>query len=126
LTRQIIRTSDAPSSPLFSQAIKAGNTVYVSGIVGIDPKTNQLAGSTIQEQTRQALANCESILRAAGAALADVVEVLVLLTRPADFAGLNEEYAKFFPTDPPTRAVAKLGVELPNVLVSIRMTAVLD
>jgi 2-iminobutanoate/2-iminopropanoate deaminase len=54
------------------------------------------------------------------------VEVLVLLTRPNDFAGLNEEYAKFFPTDPPTRAVAKLGVELPNVLVSIKMTAALQ
>jgi 2-iminobutanoate/2-iminopropanoate deaminase len=125
MTRQIIRTSDAPNSPLFSQAIKAGNTVYVSGIVGIDPKTYQLAGSTIQEQTRQALVNCQNILRSAGAALTDVVEVLVLLTRPGDFAGLNEEYAKFFPTDPPTRAVAKLGVELPNVLVSIKMTAVL-
>jgi 2-iminobutanoate/2-iminopropanoate deaminase len=69
--------------------------------------------------------NCQNILRSAGAALTDVVEVLVLLTRPGDFAGLNEEYAKFFPTDPPTRAVAKLGVELPNVLVSIKMTAVL-
>jgi 2-iminobutanoate/2-iminopropanoate deaminase len=125
MTRQIIRTSDAPDSPLFSQAIKAGNTVYISGIVGIDPKTNQLAGSTIQEQTRQALINCENILRAASAALTDVVEVLVLLTRPADFAGMNEEYAKFFPADPPTRAVAKLGVELPNILVSIKMTAVL-
>jgi 2-iminobutanoate/2-iminopropanoate deaminase len=111
--------------PLFSQAIKAGNTVYMSGIVGVDPKTNQLAGSTIQEQTRQALANCESILRVAGGALTDVVEVMVLLTRPGDFAGLNEEYAKFFPADPPTRAVAKLGVELPNVLVSIKMTAVI-
>ena len=125
MTRQIIRASDAPSSRLFSQAIKAGNTVYLSGIVGIDPKTNQLAGSTIQEQTRQALFNCENILRSAGATLTDVVEVLVLLTRPADFAGPNEEYAKFFPTDPPTRAVAKLGVELPNVLVSIKMTAVI-
>jgi 2-iminobutanoate/2-iminopropanoate deaminase len=125
MTRQIIRTSDAPNSPLFSQAIKAGNTVYISGIVGIDPKTNQLAGSTIQEQTRQALINCENILRAASAALTDVVEVLVLLTRPADFAGMNEEYAQFFPADPPTRAVAKLGVELPNILVSIKMTAVL-
>ena len=125
MTRQIIRTPDAPSSPLYSQAIKVGSTVYVSGTVGIDPKTNQLAGSTIQEQTRQALANCESILRAAGAALQDVVEVLVLLARPGDFAGLNEEYVKFFPTDPLSRAVTKLGVELPNVLVSIKMTAVL-
>jgi 2-iminobutanoate/2-iminopropanoate deaminase len=85
-----------------------------------------LAGSTIQEQTRQALVNCENILRAAGARLENVVEVLVLLTRPNDFAGLNEEYAKFFPTDPPARAVAKLGVELPNLLVSIKMTALLD
>jgi len=123
--KQIIRTADAPTSALFSQAVKAGSTVYVSGIVGIDPKTNQMAGSTVQEQTRQALINCRNILRAAGADLGDVVDVLVLLTRPADFAGLNEEYAKFFPADPPARAVAKLGVELPNVLVSIKMTAVL-
>src|SRR3984885_16294301 len=74
MTRHIIRTPDAPSSALYSQAIKAGSTVYVSGTVGVDPKTNQLAGSTIQEQTRQALANCESILPAAGAALPDGVE----------------------------------------------------
>jgi 2-iminobutanoate/2-iminopropanoate deaminase len=124
MTRQIIRISDAPGSALFSQAVKVGSTVYVSGIAGIDPKTNTLAGSTIQEQTRQALINCENILGAAGAKREDVVEVLVLLARPNDFAGLNEEYARFFPTDPPTRAVAKLGVELPNVLVSIKMTAV--
>jgi 2-iminobutanoate/2-iminopropanoate deaminase len=123
--KQIIRTPDAPSSPLFSQAIKAGSTVYVSGIVGMDPKTNQMAGSTIQEQARQALANCQNILRAAGATFDDVVEVQVLLTRPHDFAGLNEEYAKAFPTDPPARSVVKLGVELPNILVSIKMTAVL-
>jgi 2-iminobutanoate/2-iminopropanoate deaminase len=125
MTREIIRTSDAPSSGLFSQAVKVGSTVYVPGIVGIDPKTNELAGSTIQEQTRQALINCESILLAAGAKLNDVVDVLVLLARPTDFAGLNEEYAKFFPTDPPARAVAKLGMEVPSVLVSIKMTAVL-
>ena len=123
--RQVVRTPDAPSSPLFSQAIKMGSTVYLSGIAGIDPRTNQVAGSTIQEQTRQALINCQNILRAAGATLEDVVEVQVLLTRPNDFAGLNEEYVKFFPTNPPTRSVAKLGVELPNLLVSIKMTAVL-
>jgi 2-iminobutanoate/2-iminopropanoate deaminase len=125
MTRQIIQTPDAPNSPLFSQAIRVGSNIYVSGIVGMDPGTKQMAGPTIQEQTRQALINCENILRAAGATLENVVEVLVLLTRPSDFAGLNEEYAKYFPTDPPARAVAKLGVELPNVLVSIKMTAVL-
>lgn len=125
MTRQIIQTPNAPGSALFSQAIKVGSNIYLSGIVGIDPETNQLAGVTIQEQTRQALVNCENILRAAGAQLENVVEVLVLLAKPDDFAGLNEEYAKLFPTDPPTRAVGKLGVELPNVLVSIKMTAVL-
>jgi len=125
VTRQIIRTPGAPSSPLFSQAIQVGSTIYVSGTAGMDPATNQMAGTTIQEQTRQALVNCQSILRAAGASLENVVEVQVLLAKPSDFAGLNEEYAKFFPTDPPARAVAKLGVELPNLLVSIKMTAVL-
>lgn len=123
MTKQIIRTSDAPSSALFSQAIKVGSVVYVSGITGIDPKTNQIAGSTIQDQTRRALINCQNILRAAGTTLENVVEVCVLLARPDDFAGLNEEYVKFFPTDPPVRAVARLGVELPNVLVSMTMTA---
>jgi 2-iminobutanoate/2-iminopropanoate deaminase len=95
----------------------------VSGLVGIDVNTGKLAGSTIQEQTRQALLNCETILRAAGATLEDVVEVGVLLTNPTDFTGMNEEYATWFPAHPPTRYVAKLGVVIPDVLVSIRMTA---
>ena len=102
MLKQVIRTSDAPASPLFSQAVKVGGTVYVSGIVGADPKTGEPAGATVQEQTRQALVNCENILKAAGA-----------------------EYAKFFPHDPPARAVSRLGPELSNVLVSIKMIAVL-
>ena len=125
MAKQIIHTPDAPASQLFSQAVKVGSTIYVAGMVGIDPKTNQLAGSTIQQQTRQALLNCESVLRAAGASLEHVVDVHVLLARPGDFAGLNQAYAEFFPACPPARAVAKLGVELPNVLVSIKLTAVL-
>jgi 2-iminobutanoate/2-iminopropanoate deaminase len=122
---QIIRTPNAPSSPLFSQGVKVGNTVYLSGIVGIDPATSQLAGPTIEEQMRQALLNCENILKAAGASREDVVDVHVLLARPGDFAGLNEEYVKFFPIDPPARAVSRLGPELPNLLVSVKMIAVL-
>jgi 2-iminobutanoate/2-iminopropanoate deaminase len=121
--REVINTPSAPSSPLYSQAAKAGQHVYVSGLVGIDVSTGNIAGSTVQEQTRQAFTNCEAILDAAGATLDDVVEVGVLLTDPTDFTGMNEEYATWFPTDPPTRYVAKLGVEIPNVLVSIRMTA---
>lgn len=123
MARQIVTSADAPTSPLFSQAVKAGPHVYVSGAAGLDPRTGALAGETIQDQVRQALTNCETILRAASASLDDVVEVGVLLTNPADFAGLNEEYARWFPVDPPARYVAKLGVELPGLLVSIRMTA---
>ena len=121
--REVINTPGAPGSPLYSQAVKAGQHIYVSGLVGIDVSTGELAGATIREQTRQALTNCEVILSAAGATLDDVVEVGVLLTDPADFTGMNEEYATWFPSDPPTRYVAKLGVEIPNLLVSIRMTA---
>ena len=123
MPRQIITTANAPSSPLYSQGVKAGPHVLVSGIVGIDPSTGSLAGDTIQDQTRQALTNCQAILQAGGASLDDVIEVGILLTTPADFAGLNEEYALWFPAEPPTRYVAKLGVELPGLLVSIRMTA---
>jgi 2-iminobutanoate/2-iminopropanoate deaminase len=121
--REIIKTPSAPSSPLFSQAVKAGPHIYVSGLVGVDVTTGKLAGPTIQEQTRQALANCQLVLRAAGAALSDVVEVGVLLSNPTDFDGMNEEYASWFPVDPPARYAAKLGAEIPGLLVSIRMTA---
>jgi enamine deaminase RidA (YjgF/YER057c/UK114 family) len=103
--------------------VKAGRHIYVSGLVGVNASTGELAGSTIQEQTRQALTNCEAVLRAAGATLRDVVEVGVLLTNPTDFAGMNGEYASWFSAEPPTRYVAKLGVEIADVLVSIRMTA---
>src|SRR5262245_19965495 len=125
MKREIIHIPDAPRSPLYSQAVKVGPTIYVTGVPGLDPQTNKVAGPTIQEQTRQALINCENILRAAGAQLDDVVEVQVLLARPGDFAGLNEEYAEFFAKDPPVRSVARLGPDLGDILVSIRMTAVI-
>ena len=123
--REVVSTPKAPSSPLYSQGVKAGEHVHVSGLVGIDVSTGNLAGATIQEQTRQALINCQAVLHAAGATLEDVIEVGVLLTNPTDFAGMNDEYATWFPAEPPTRYVAKLGVEIPGVLVSIRMTAFL-
>jgi 2-iminobutanoate/2-iminopropanoate deaminase len=123
MTREIVNSAQAPGSPLFSQGVKAGPFVFVSGMVGIDSNSGHLAGDSIQDQTRQALANCESILQAAGASMGDVVEVGVLLSNSSDFTELNAEYARWFPHDPPARYVAKLGVELPGVLVSIRMTA---
>ena len=123
MPRQIITTPKAPVSPLFSQGVRAGSQVIVSGTTGIDPSTGLMAGDDIQAQTRQALANCEAVLQEAGGTLDDVVEVGVLLADPGDFEGMNEEYARWFPSDPPARYAAKLGAEIPGLLVSIRMTA---
>lgn len=111
---------------MFSQGVKTGNTIYVAGMAGIDPRTSEMAGPSIQEQTRQSIANCRAVLEAGGAGLADVVSVTVLLANPADWQGLNEAYATAFPTNPPTRMVCRLGPDLPGVLVSIAMIAELD
>jgi len=123
MSKQIIATGVAPGSPLYSQGVRVGPFVYVSGMVGVDAARGELAGPTIQEQTRQALQNCVAIVEAGGGKLDDVVQVTVLLADPSDFTGMNEAYAEVFMTDPPARAVAKLGVELPGVLVSIMLTA---
>lgn len=123
MTKRIITTPLAPSSPLWSQGVRVGATIHVSGMTGTDPATGRLAGASIQAQTQQALRNGLAVVEAGGGSLDDVVQVTVLLTDPADFGGMNEAYADVFPADPPTRAVAKLGVLLPDVLVSILMTA---
>lgn len=125
MRREIIQTEDAPRSVLYSQGIRAGRTIYVSGMAGIDVTTQRPAGPTIQEQTRQALRNCAAVLRAGGASLADVVEVQGLLARPEDFSGFNEAYGEIFSASPPARSVARLGPELPGLLVSVRLTAVI-
>ena len=124
--REVIVTPLAPSSPAYSQGIRSGGHVYVSGTVGVDVATGMVAGPTIQEQTRRALENCFEILAAAGATLEDVVEVGVLLADPGDFAGMNESYRQTFAENPPARYVAKLGAVIPGVLVSIRMTAIVE
>ena len=124
MPRQIITTREAPQSPLFPQGVRAGSHIWVSGMTGMDPVSGQMVGPTIQEQTRQALTNCERIIDAGGGSRDDIVEVGVLLAHPGDFAGLNEVYAQYFPDGSPARYVARLGPELPGVLISIRVTAV--
>lgn len=123
MAREIIHTDGAPSSPLYAQGVRAGETIWLSGMVGIDAATAQLAGPSVGEQTRQAVANCATVLAAGGASLDDVVEVGILLAEPDDFTAMNQAWAELFPVDPPTRYVAKLGVSLPGILVSVRMTA---
>ena len=123
--KQILSSPDLPSSPVYSHGVKVGNTIYLSGIIAFDPSTKKVEAKTIEEQTERAIRNCEIVLRIGGAALKDVVQVVVLLKNPQDFESMNKAYAKIFPKDQPSRAVSKLGVDLPNVLVSVMMTAVI-
>ena len=126
MPREIISTSDAPKFPAYSQAAKAGNTVYVAGTVGVDVRTGEFAGPTIEQQTRQALLNCQTILRAAGAELDDAVMVHTLLLRSEDADGVTTVFDEFFPGVKPPRCVSRIGVDRPGLLVSIAMVAVID
>ena len=123
--KKVLFSAELPSSALYSHGIKVGSTIYLSGIVGFDPSTKRVEAKTVEEQTERAIRNCELILRTGGASLEDVVQVIVLLKNPGDFDSMNRAYSKIFPKDQPARAVAKLGVDLPNILVSVMMTAVI-
>jgi len=126
MPREVISTPEAPEYPTYSQAVKVGNTIYVAGTTGVDVKTGEFAGPTVQEQARQALLNCQAILRAGGAELSDAVMVHTLLMRPEDADGLIEVFDEFFPDVRPPRCVSKIGVDRPGLLVSIAMVAVTD
>jgi 2-iminobutanoate/2-iminopropanoate deaminase len=126
MPREVISTAEVPEHPAFSQAVKAGNTIYVAGTMGVDVATGELAGPTVKEQARQSLLNCQAILRAAGAELSDAAMVHTLLLRPEDADSVIEVFEEFFPDVRPPRCVSKLGVDRPGLLVSIAMVAVTD
>ena len=114
----------APHSP-YSHAVVANGFVFVSGQIAVKPGGGpmEIAGTTMQEQTRQAFLNVQAILEASGSSLDRIVKVTVLLARPDLFQEMNEAYAEFFPGPKPARSVARLGVEMPGVLVSIEAIA---
>jgi 2-iminobutanoate/2-iminopropanoate deaminase len=126
MARVVISTPEAPEYPTYSQAVKAGNTIYVAGTPGVDVATGEFAGPTAREQARQSLRNCAAILRAAGADLSDAVMVHTLLLRPEDADAVIEVFDEFFPEVRPPRFVSRLGVDRPGLLVSIAMIAVID
>ena len=102
---QPIHTPNAPAAiGPYSQAVQAGNMLFVSGQIPIDPATGAFAGDDIVTQTRQSLTNVQNILAAAGYTCADVVKTTVLLADIADFAAMNAVYAEFFTGDCPARA----------------------
>lgn len=125
MPRSIIFTPDAPTPPpAYSQAVTAAGLVFVSGTSPHDPVTGALA-PTIQEQTRQGLTNVAAILSAAGSALDKAVSFTVILADEDDFAGMNEEWLRWFPSDPPARQGAKLPARIPGLKISIAAIAAL-
>jgi 2-iminobutanoate/2-iminopropanoate deaminase len=124
MARQIVATSNAAKSPpTYSQAVKAAGLVFVSGTAPADPATGALKGATIQEQTRQCLTNVAAILEAAGSSMDKIVQATVVLADEDDFAGMNEEWLRWFPSNPPARQGAKLPARIPGLKVSIAVIA---
>ena len=110
MTKIIVHTDAAPTSPMYSQAVKAGGLVFVAGQGPIDPRTGNVVGETIQEQTAQCLRNVSAILSAAGSSLEKAVSATFILAEPDDFKGMNEEWVKWFPTEQPARQGARLPI----------------
>ncbi len=124
MAKQIIHTDKAPKSLAgYSQAVKANGFIFVAGQGPFDPVTGDVVGATIQEHTRQCLKNVQAILEAAGSSMEDVVSATFILGDPDEFAGMNEEWGKWFPNDPPARQGAKLPISPKGMKVSIAVIA---
>ena len=124
MARQIIFTPKAARPPAtYSQAVKAAGLVFVSGTAPTDPVSGSIRGTTIQEQTRQCLTNIAAILAEAGSSMDKIVSATVVLADEDDFAGMNEEWLRWFPANPPARQGAKLPVRVPGLKISIAAIA---
>jgi 2-iminobutanoate/2-iminopropanoate deaminase len=124
MPREIVYTPKAPKPPAtYSQAVKAAGLVFVSGTAPHDPVNGQIKGTTIQEQTRQCLTNIAAILEQAGSSLDKIVAATIVLSDEDDFAGMNEEWLRWFPSNPPARQGAKLPARIPGLKVSIAAIA---
>ncbi|MEI8307126.1 MAG: RidA family protein [Chloroflexales bacterium] len=110
MQRTVISTQDAPAAiGPYSQAVRAGDLIFLSGQLPVDPASGQLVDSDIGAMTRQIFANISAVLAAAGSALDSVVKVTVFLADMGDFAAMNVAYAEFFRADPPARSTVQVA-----------------
>lgn len=121
---QIISTTGAPGAiGPYSQGVKAGDFLFVSGQLPIDPATGAFPEGGVAEQTRQSLNNVKAIVEAAGMTMADVVRVGVFLQDMGDFAAMNAVYGEFFTSDCPARAAVEVAKLPKDALVEIEAIA---
>ncbi|MFP3198443.1 MAG: RidA family protein [Thermoproteus sp.] len=123
--REVVYTKAAPE-PIgpYSQAVKAGNLLFVSGQIPVDPKTGDVVKGGIREQTRQVLENIKAVLEAAGYGLSDVAMAFVFLADLSLFGQFNEVYAEYFREKPPARVTVQAAGLPRGVLVEIAVIAV--
>lgn len=123
--RQIITTDAAPAAiGPYSQAVRVGETIYLSGQIGIDPATGEMVAGGVVPETHQVLANARAVLEAAGFTPADVVQSIVFLADMGDYGTVNEIYSEFFPGEAPARAAVQVARLPKDARVEIMMTAV--
>lgn len=126
MQRSAISTPNAPAAiGPYSQAIKAGNMLFLSGQIPLDPKTGAMVDGGIVEQTRQVFANIEAILKAAGASFDHVVSASVFVADMNDFGKVNEVYGSYFAAPAPARATVQVARLPKDAKVEIQVTAVL-
>jgi 2-iminobutanoate/2-iminopropanoate deaminase len=123
--RDIIRTPNAPA-PIgpYSQAVRAGGLVFVSGQIPIDPATGQFVAGDVASQTRRVLENLKAVLEAAGTRLDRVVRTTIFLRDINDFPRMNEVYATFFPSEPPARSTLQAGALPKGAAVEVDAIAI--
>ena len=108
--KKIVKTLSAPQAiGPYSQAIQAGNFLFVSGQIPIDPKTGNVVQADIKIQVSLVMNNAKAILEAAGYGMSDVVKSTIYVKNMADFGAMNEVYGTYFPTDPPARATVEVS-----------------
>lgn len=124
MSKNVISTSKAPAAlGPYSQAIRWGDLIFVSGQIPIDPATSQLVGDDVAAQTERVLKNLAAILEAAGASLGQVLKTTVYLRDLNDFGKMNEVYARFFSEQPPARATVQVARLPRDVSVEIEAVA---
>ena len=122
--RYTVESNEAPKAiGPYSQGIKAGGFVFVSGQVALDPKTGEMVGADVAAQTERVLQNLQAIVEAAGSGLDRVVKSTVYLRTMKDFAAMNEVYKKYFKNDPPARATVAVAGLPKDALVEIDVVA---
>jgi 2-iminobutanoate/2-iminopropanoate deaminase len=125
--KKIISTTEAPAAVgPYSQAVRAGSTIYCAGQIPLDPKSGQIVSEEIKEQTRRVLDNVTAVLRAEGLTFQNIVKTTIFLTDLADFQAVNDIYMSYFEKDPPARSTVQVSALPKGARVEIEVIAVAD